>query len=252
MRWQADVGGRLQAMDPDVPKCLNDRAADNWRPLLAIADIAGGKWPEIARKAAVELSASDHAEDSSGITLLGDIRELFTGEGDRISSSEMVRLLSKLDDRPWAEWRHGKSITTVQLARVLRPFGIRSRNVRISGVTVKGYLQADFHDAFERYLSSTDYGSATPLQATKNLNNPLAIVATTSSHVAGPVATNGGGDAGVAGVAATACAQVADPNDKNAVKSEACSAVAGTHLLGDPLDAEATEPDGLADYANRL
>lgn len=252
MRWQADVSGRLRAMDPDVPKCLNDRAADNWRPLLAIADIAGGKWPEIVRTAAVELSASVDAEDSSGVTLLGDIRELFTEEGDRISSSEMVTLLSKLDDRPWAEWRHGKPITTVQLARVLRPFGIRSRNVRINGIPVKGYLQVDFHDAFGRYLSSTVSGSATPLQATEQLGKPLAIAATTSSHVAGSVATDDGDDACVAGVAATTCAQVADQSSENAIKSKVCSAVAGTHVLGDPRDVDAAGPDSLTDYADCL
>jgi Protein of unknown function (DUF3631) len=36
---------------------LNDRAEDCWSPLFAIADIAGGNWPDLARKAALALSA---------------------------------------------------------------------------------------------------------------------------------------------------------------------------------------------------
>ncbi len=36
-RWASDNGGALRDADPAVPAALNDRAADNWRPLLAIA-----------------------------------------------------------------------------------------------------------------------------------------------------------------------------------------------------------------------
>src|SRR5262249_6102365 len=39
-RWAADNFDKLVDPDPAVPGVLNDRAADNWRPLLAIADLA--------------------------------------------------------------------------------------------------------------------------------------------------------------------------------------------------------------------
>jgi hypothetical protein len=45
-RWALDNVARLRGADPPVPAELHDRAADNWRPLLAIADLAGGDWPE--------------------------------------------------------------------------------------------------------------------------------------------------------------------------------------------------------------
>ena len=41
-RWAADTFDKLTDPDPSIPDALNDRAADNWRPLLAIADLAGG------------------------------------------------------------------------------------------------------------------------------------------------------------------------------------------------------------------
>jgi putative DNA primase/helicase len=47
-RWAADNFGKLVDPNPVVPEVLNDRASDNWRPLLAIADLAGGAWPEDA------------------------------------------------------------------------------------------------------------------------------------------------------------------------------------------------------------
>ena len=43
-RWAADHLDALSGADPDVPAELHDRAADNWRPLLAVADLASGGW----------------------------------------------------------------------------------------------------------------------------------------------------------------------------------------------------------------
>jgi len=55
-RWCEDNLNILTAADPTVPETLTDRAADNWRPLLAVADRAGGAWPIRARDAALVLS----------------------------------------------------------------------------------------------------------------------------------------------------------------------------------------------------
>ena len=69
------MAGALRDADPAVPTELNDRAADNWRPLLAIADRAGSQWPEKARRAALELSAVKAGEaDTMRTLLLSDIR----------------------------------------------------------------------------------------------------------------------------------------------------------------------------------
>jgi len=42
-RWTLDNMAVLKAANPDIPTSLNDRCADNWRPLLAIANTAGGR-----------------------------------------------------------------------------------------------------------------------------------------------------------------------------------------------------------------
>ena len=65
IRWAADnlISLRDGALGVSVPEGLNDRAADNWEPLLAIADRTGGEWPERARKAALALSGNGVVED---------------------------------------------------------------------------------------------------------------------------------------------------------------------------------------------
>ena len=98
---------------------LNDRAADNWRPLLAIADLAGGTWPEEARRAACLLSGEEQ-DGAIGVELLRDIRSAF-GYDDVIRSSDLVAKLTADPERPWAEWKHGRPLTQKQLAGLPAP-----------------------------------------------------------------------------------------------------------------------------------
>jgi putative DNA primase/helicase len=102
-RWSSDNMGRLKAADPSVPDSLHDRAADNWRPLLAIADAVGGKWPELARKAATALSGSESQDDdSAGVMLLTDIQTIFKEDGSlHIASADIVKKLVETEERPW-------------------------------------------------------------------------------------------------------------------------------------------------------
>src|SRR5215471_8935370 len=118
-RWAVDSFDLLVDPDPQIPDGLNDRAADNWRPLLAIADLAGGEWPQQARHSARLLSG--RAQDSAvGVELLTDIRVAF-GDADIIRSADLVTKLAADPERPWAEWRHGRPVTQKQLASLLAP-----------------------------------------------------------------------------------------------------------------------------------
>ena len=57
-KWASDHMDALRERDPALPDELHDRAADNWRALVAIADELGGTWPDAARGAAKALTAS--------------------------------------------------------------------------------------------------------------------------------------------------------------------------------------------------
>jgi putative DNA primase/helicase len=166
-RWATDHFDALRAADPDVPAELHDRAADNWRSLLAIADAAGGGWPERARRAAVFL-ARDGADDAetARTMLLADIKAAFDAQAtDRLASEEIVAHLMGLDDRPWPEFRGGRAITKVQLAKLLKPLRISSGTIRLDdGRTPKGYHRRAFEDAFARYLPP-EQNAATPQPA---------------------------------------------------------------------------------------
>jgi Protein of unknown function (DUF3631) len=169
VRWAADHVDALRDADPDVPANLHDRAADCWRPLLAIADAGGRAWSERAREAAVALSAAD--EDISS-TLLLDIQGIFADEHDPdvLGSTILVEKLIAMDDRPWAEWSHGRPLSTAKLARLLAGYGIHpAGTIRFGTKTMKGYRRCAFTDAWERYLISGQ-GSTRDLRASQRNN----------------------------------------------------------------------------------
>jgi HPt (histidine-containing phosphotransfer) domain-containing protein len=152
-RWAADHRPRLSAAEPAVPESLSDRAADNWRPLFAIADEAGSEWGRLAREAAQALAPSGN-ELALSERLLRDIGPILAStNADRLSSEELVSGLVGLEGSPWAEWHGSRPLSKHQLARLLRPFGIQPATIRIGDATAKGYLASQFEDALLRYRS---------------------------------------------------------------------------------------------------
>jgi hypothetical protein len=55
----------------------------------------------------------------------------------------------------------GLNVTEPWLAKQLQPFGIRPRNIRISGTVARGYFESDFKEAFQRYVPRSAAGDPT-------------------------------------------------------------------------------------------
>jgi hypothetical protein len=174
-RWADDNIEKLKNAQPVLPDGLNDRAADNWEPFLAIAELAGGDWPARARAAAVKLSGdADSLAETIGVQLLGAIKMVFESLGvDRITSEALAEELAKDKNSLWAAYgKTGKPITQRQIAALLDRYGIRPDSIRISGFgTKKGYLLAWLEDAFETYL---DVFPDTPPSDPGHRNKPAA------------------------------------------------------------------------------
>ena len=152
--WESIAGDLELPDEASVPEELDDRAADSWEPLLALADAAGEEWGRRGRLAAVALSTSTEPEDDQlGIRLLADIRTVFDEAGtSRLATASLIEALRGLEESPWADHQqHG--LKAESLARLLRPFDIRSKQFKIGGAKVRGFdLAEHFEDAFGRYL----------------------------------------------------------------------------------------------------
>ena len=152
--WAVAHLDALTAAEPVLPDELDDRAQDIMEPLFAIADVAGGEWPDRARAAAVTLLAGEEREDSEslGVRLLREIRDIFDSErADRFPTAGILKALCKIEEAPWGSLR-GEPLDARGLARLLKPFGVKPEKLREGEETFRGYRRVSFEDAWARYV----------------------------------------------------------------------------------------------------
>jgi hypothetical protein len=150
--WANYVRDKIDWPD-NLPDEVQDRDADIWEPLIAIADAAGHDWPTRARKAAVALiAASKDVEPSLGILLLNHTRTVF-GVAEKLTTDVILKRLHELPEAPWNNLK-GKPLDDRGLARRLREYGIKPKTIRMGGATQRGYERKDFVDVWERYLTA--------------------------------------------------------------------------------------------------
>ncbi|MDD2893400.1 MAG: DUF3631 domain-containing protein, partial [Halothiobacillaceae bacterium] len=131
VRLAQDAEQHIKHARPNLPSELNDRAQDNWEPLLAIADYAGGAWPELARSAALKISGSESESASLNEELLADIQEAFTTrKTDKMHTHVLIAALTGDELRPWANFNRGKPINPSQIAKRLAGYGVKLADLR--------------------------------------------------------------------------------------------------------------------------
>jgi hypothetical protein len=154
-RWALDNAAILKDAKPLMPPGLNNRAAANWRLLLAIAELAGGSWPEQAREAAEHLTRSRY-RPSDGVRLLAAFKTMFAENGKQEITSEAVIVVLNRDPLDiWATYNHGGPITQRQVAVLLRDYDIEPVQLhptKRKDFSRRGYRLEQFLDAFARFL----------------------------------------------------------------------------------------------------
>lgn len=182
-RWASDHTQSLRRAEHAVEFAEDE----NWTPLTIIAQSAGEEWQQRARAAMLALRAE--AAPSVLEILLADIRTILGRreigqpalwiepgraivDRDRIRSADLARLLSEIEGGPWHEWGQAKlPLTPHAFAKLLAPLRIRPATLRFhtsdqNGFTRdlidKGYVHAQFTDAFARYLPEFSTETAAP------------------------------------------------------------------------------------------
>jgi Protein of unknown function (DUF3631) len=179
--WAAGAIDTLTAAEPGMP--VEDRAADTWEPLVAVADAVGGDWPKRARAACVALVAgADEADEDSSLStkLLADTKHVFTEKAASfLSTADLVAALRAIEESPWNDFEFNAR----KLAQRLRQFGVKPG--RDTTGTVRGYTLESLTDAFARYTrqepsdpsetgvyqqeqSDTSFSSDTSIRQTEN------------------------------------------------------------------------------------
>ncbi len=169
--WMASISDRVGGVEPAMPDGVVDRAAEVWEPLLAIADAAGGHWPDTARAACRHFVLDTGAEVRSiGVRLLADLRTIYRRhQADRLPTAALLAELKELDDGGWADL-DGRPLDARRMAGELRRYGVRVVTFKHAGQPVKGYTvhptekptpQVGLADAWSRYLPApTEVGNS--------------------------------------------------------------------------------------------
>jgi putative DNA primase/helicase len=158
VRFVQDKGAEIAKKVPTVPPGLNDRAEDCWIPMLAIAEVAGGKWPNLARKAALALSTDGDDADTFVTKLLQalkhdfEINEETESDGFR-TTHDICEHLNEDDEAPWSDsTKFKKGLTAELLARKLAPYEVKSVRITVEQKKLRGFQWIDLKPVFDRYL----------------------------------------------------------------------------------------------------
>jgi hypothetical protein len=150
--WAAKVSSDAKVIEMVMPDGIADRDADVWMPLLAVAELADGPWPDLAKDTALKFvrAVNEAKSPSLGVQLLADIKACLVEEASLPTKDLLERLLAD-EEAPWGDMK-GRRLDPRGLAKMLRQFGIRSEGLRVGNATPKGYKREAFHDAWKRYL----------------------------------------------------------------------------------------------------
>lgn len=148
--------------DPELPSTLQNRLADNWRPLISIADSLG--WGEQAREAMV-IFAREYRDADVKILLLADVRKVFdTRRVDCLPTKTLLEALDAVDEAEWPEFcgvrgdQLPHKLTETELAHMLRDFAIRPHTIwppnrTATSKSAKGYRRSQFEEAWRKYCA---------------------------------------------------------------------------------------------------
>ncbi len=177
-RFISDNRATIKGCIPTLPEGVRNRLADKWTPMFAIAEAAGGNWPERARKALY--GQSDLSEPTKALELLQDVQKVMPPDG-HIFTEILIDKLCDLDDAPWAEYNFKewdaskKRISNRQVANLLGKYGLKPTTVKVSGIPRKGYKSDDLNLAFKRYIPVPLVPPATTVTPLPTSNNaPLS------------------------------------------------------------------------------
>ncbi len=161
--WAEESVAELEAIvaaAPALPDDLSDRAQDAVEILVAIADLAGGNWPERIRKALIMVLATDEgddaAEESWEAAALRLTRVVFAERGfpAAVKSADLIIALSSMADSPWNTNEGGQALGPRWLGQMLGTYEVHSKSVRFpDGTRLRGYPLEELQPAWDAYVA---------------------------------------------------------------------------------------------------
>ena len=127
VEWANSVREDIRKTRPDLPEGITGRLREKWAPLRRVADAAGGRWPELVDRLAVEDKEQIMRDRGDGlridkphIVLLQDLAEYWPQGEDFVATHDLVAKLAIWHPEMWsAASPFGKSLTAQRFGRML-------------------------------------------------------------------------------------------------------------------------------------
>ena len=186
--WSDYCREDINQIQPDLT--IRDREREIWLPLFKVAHLVGEEWVKRIEIALgnIQAESSDNSL-SRERQLLADIWKVFQRhETDRVKSSVIVLSLTEMPESEWDTYNFGKPITEKTLAKKLRTYGIRSKQMRFeNGQGAKGYYRSEVYSAVRRYLDpslppETPETPETQLTPMLEFVSPVSLVSLPTAH----------------------------------------------------------------------
>lgn len=160
-RFALDARQTIAQSEKIRDKNLNDRAADTYDPLYAIARLAGKEWEEKLHAAAIAISPGAGSK-STGAEMLLDIYAIFLSTGRRqIFTRELAEFLRNDEFNTTCAVLKDSALDEYKISELLRAYGIKPAPCRLGKTVSRGYRIDDFVEALKRYVPKADLDART-------------------------------------------------------------------------------------------
>jgi hypothetical protein len=168
--WAEENAATVAAAYENAPDLdfLEDRDSESWTPLFAVLAVAAPTRVAEMKLCSQILCGQKHdaMEESLAVRAILDAASVLRHDEQYITSAELVDRMRAIEESPWG----GHDFDARRLARLLRPFGIRSKVFRSGDATPRGYEATRIREYAYRYKA---HASAT--SATSNKNKDLRV-----------------------------------------------------------------------------
>lgn len=155
--WADIVRDDVKLNRPDLPEEVRGRARERWAPLKRVADAAGGRWPDLVDRLAVEditeqqLAREEGAVvDRPHVVLLRHLAQVWDNE-KFIPTEDIIERLVEAHPETWGEFSSfGKRLTPQRLGRMLSG-NYKVHTSRPDSQGPRGYTAASLNTAARRF-----------------------------------------------------------------------------------------------------
>ena len=164
--WGEANAGAVGDAWPEIPEGLGNRDEEIAAAVLAVAEVAGGDWPERIRAAvcALLLGESDEEPDvAPAERITADVRAVWTGT--QVGTADLAARLAALPRSPWGAIFPDPARAGIELASYLRPYGISPVKIWLGeeGRAAQGYKIGQFEGIWETgFVRQSPSGNGEP------------------------------------------------------------------------------------------